>query len=219
MYELPCKLRVDIAKRRESDDGSGVYGVIDRGRGLGHGSYLEAIMKFEITHGLSGNVLFSIETDSLRLAVEAAKKSGADLRGADLRYADLSGADLRGANFGGADLRGANLVIVRDDVWAVLSSAPSEVVGLRKAIIDGKIDGKTYDGECACLVGTLANTRHCNYNAIPLLQPDSSRPAERFFLAIKPGDTPEKSQAAKLALEWIDQWLENMRGAFGVVQP
>lgn len=176
-------------------------------------------MKFEITHGLSGNVLFSIETDSLRLAVEAAKKSGADLRGADLRYADLSGADLRGANFGGADLRGANLVIVRDDVWAVLSSAPSEVVGLRKAIIDGKIDGKTYDGECACLVGTLANTRHCNYNAIPLLQPDSSRPAERFFLAIKPGDTPEKSQAAKLALEWIDQWLENMRGAFGVVQP
>ena len=82
--------------------------------------------------------------------------------------------------------------------------------------MDGKIDGSTYEGDCACLVGTLANVRQCKYEAIPSLTPNSSRLAERFFLAIKPGDTPEKSQAAKLALEWIDRWLANMRGAFGV---
>jgi hypothetical protein len=148
-------------------------------------------MKFEITSRCYSRVLFHIETDSLKLAVEAAVRSG-------------------------ANLRSANLVIVRDDVWAVLSAAPSEVAGLRQALIDGKIDGSTYEGACACLVGTLANARHCRYNAMPSLVPDSRRPAERFFLTIKPGDTPKNSQPAKLALEWVDMWLANVRGAFGV---
>ncbi len=236
-------------------------------------------MEFEVKSRWNGSVLFSLETDSLKLAVEAAVESGANLRGADLRGADLRGAYLRdanlrdaylrgadlsdadlcgaylcganlrgadlsgaylcgaylrgaylsdadlcgadicGANLRGADLRGAylrdaDLSIIRDDLWAVLSASPAEVEGLRQSIIDGKIDGSTYEGPCACLVGTIANVRHCKYNLIPSLTPNSSRPAERFFLAIKPGDTPENSQFSKLALKWVDQWLANMRGAF-----
>ena len=167
-------------------------------------------MKFEITSRWSGSVLFSLETESLKLAVEAATTGGANLRGADLR-----GADLRGANLRGADLRGADLRPIRDDIWAVLSSAPAEVAGLRAAIAEGRIDGSTYEGACCCLVGTLANVRHCKYNEIPFLQPNSARPAERFFAAITPGDTPEDSQFSKLALEWVDQWLTTMRAAFG----
>jgi hypothetical protein len=75
--------------------------------------------KFEIKHRYSGAVLYSLETDSLKLCVEAAAKSGAYLREADLRGAYLRGADLRGAylreanlreaDLGGAYLRGANL--------------------------------------------------------------------------------------------------------------
>lgn len=42
---------------------------------------------FEIKHRLSGNVLFSMETESLKLCVEAAVKAQADLRSADLRSA------------------------------------------------------------------------------------------------------------------------------------
>ncbi len=166
-------------------------------------------MMCELKSRWSGKVLFGIETDSLKLAVEAAVKSRADLGGADLR-----GADLRWADLGGADLRGADLTSIRDDLWAVLSSCPAEVDGLRQALLDGKIDGSTYEGPCACLVGTLANTRHCRYDAIPGLTPNGSRPAERFFLAIKPGDTPENSQFSKLALEWVNQWLANMKAAF-----
>ena len=64
-------------------------------------------MKIEIKHRFSGAVLFAIETDSMRLAVEAAVKSGAYLGGANLGGADLGGANLGGANLGGADLRGA----------------------------------------------------------------------------------------------------------------
>ena len=71
-------------------------------------------MKFEIKSRWNGAVLFSIETDSLKLAVEAAVKSraylsGAYLSGADLSRAYLSGADLSGAYLSGADLSRANL--------------------------------------------------------------------------------------------------------------
>jgi uncharacterized protein YjbI with pentapeptide repeats len=224
-------------------------------------------MKIEILSRWSGSVLFSIETASLKLAVEAGVKSdanlrdanlsdanlsdanlsGANLSGADLRGADLSGANLSdanlsdanlrganlsGANLSGADLRdanlsganlsganlsGANLTPIRDDFWAVLSSAPAEVDALRLALIEGRVDGSTYTGECACLVGTLANARGCHYAAIPTLFPNAARPAERFFALIKKGDKPEKNQASKLALEWTDLWLANMRAAFGGV--
>ena len=54
-------------------------------------------MKIEIKSRWSGSVLFSLETDSMRLCLEAAAKSGANLYGADLRGANLRGADLYGA--------------------------------------------------------------------------------------------------------------------------
>ena len=66
-------------------------------------------MKYEIKHRYSGNLLFSLETESLKLCVEAAVKSGANLYGADLYGSNLSGANLYGANLYGADLSGANL--------------------------------------------------------------------------------------------------------------
>ena len=61
-------------------------------------------MKFEIKHRYNGKVIFSLETKSLRLCVEAAVKSGADLYRANLSGADLSGANLYGANLSGANL-------------------------------------------------------------------------------------------------------------------
>ena len=71
-------------------------------------------MKFEIKNRFSGEIIFSIETDTWRLAVEAAIKSKANLSYADLSYAnlrsaDLSSADLSSANLSYADLSSANL--------------------------------------------------------------------------------------------------------------
>lgn len=158
-------------------------------------------MTFEIKSRWSRQVLFSIEAASWRLAAEAAVKFGADLTDADLT---------------GAVLAGANLTPIRDDLWAVLSSVPAEVAGIRAALAEGRIDGSTYEGDCACLVGTIAHVRHCKYDAIPTLRPNSVRPIERFFLNINRGDTPETSQFSKLALEWTDEWLANMRAAFSI---
>jgi hypothetical protein len=76
-------------------------------------------MKIEIKSRLSGSVLFSIETENLRLAVEAAVKSGANLSGADLSGANLSGADLSGANLSRADLYGADLSGAKNAALAI----------------------------------------------------------------------------------------------------
>ena len=51
-------------------------------------------MKFEIKSRFTGPVIFSLKTESIKLCVEAAWKSGANLSGANLYGADLYGANL-----------------------------------------------------------------------------------------------------------------------------
>jgi uncharacterized protein YjbI with pentapeptide repeats len=136
--------------------------------------------------------------------------SGADLSDADLSGADLSGADLRGADLRGADLSGALLIEkVKEDFYKVLDTAPLEVEGLLQKLREGKINGSVYEGECCCLVGTLANIKGCNYTNIPGLIPNGGRPAERFFLSIKKGDTPENRRRCKEIEGWILEWMES----------
>jgi hypothetical protein len=145
---------------------------------------------------------------------------GADLRDADLRDADLRDAYLGGAYLGGAylggaylrdaDLGGADLRTIKRDLHKVLSSAPREVPGLRLALVEGRVDGSTYTGDCACLVGTIANVRGV---AVATLPRDSSRPAERWFLAIGRGATPETNPVSAITLGWIDEWLAKRKPA------
>ena len=155
--------------------------------------------------------------------LRGANLRGADLRDADLSDADLSDANLSDANLSGADLSGASQLpeqykrLCRDDLWAVLSAAPREVDGLRLALAQGRIDGSTYSGDCACLVGTIANVCGTSIECLAILKPDCSRPIERFFLAIRPGDKPESNEFSRLALAWCDEWVSNMRAAFGQV--
>ena len=73
-------------------------------------------MNIQIRSRVNDTVLFehNCENNSMRLTVELALKSGAnlsraDLFGADLSYANLFGADLSGANLSYADLSGADL--------------------------------------------------------------------------------------------------------------
>jgi hypothetical protein len=140
--------------------------------------------------------------------------SGSDLSGSDLSGSDLRDSDLRGSDLSGSDLRGSNLTPIRDDIWAVLSSAPREVPALIEALKAGRVDGSTYSGECSCLVGTIAKARTVHFENLVGLEPNSYRPAERFFMGITKGDTPETSQFSKLALDWSQEWLDTMRTAF-----
>jgi uncharacterized protein YjbI with pentapeptide repeats len=67
------------------------------------------VSKRQIFHRWSGAVLWEGEADTIKDAIHAALKSGADLSRANLSRADLSGAALSGANLYGANLYGADL--------------------------------------------------------------------------------------------------------------
>jgi hypothetical protein len=140
--------------------------------------------------------------------LEGANLEGANLEGAYLRGANLEGAYLEGANLEGAYLRGADLEGVKQDVWSVLDQQPNEVSGLLAALKEGRVDGSTYEGKCACLVGTIANVAQCDYRKI-VVKPDSTRPAEIWFLGIRKGDTPANNVMSKIAAEWVEEWMSN----------
>ena len=108
-------------------------------------------MLFEIKHRLSGSVLFSLKTESLKLCVEAAVKDGANLRGAYLRGANLDGANLRGAYLRGANLDGAGKLI-GDRPIIQISPIGSRSDYLTAYITDNGIFLKT-----GCFFGTIEN--------------------------------------------------------------
>jgi len=162
-----------------------------------------------------------------------ANLGGADLRGADLRGANLGDAnlvdadllganlvdaDLGGANLGGADLFDAYLETTKKDFLDAISLVPDEVPFLRQTLVDGKINGSSYTGECACLAGTIAKSFNFEgkvESGIILgngFKADVNSPRERWFMAINPGDTPENHPIAKITLEWIDEFLMKQKG-------
>ena len=164
---------------------------------------------------------------NLRYAdLSGANLSDANLRGANLRGANLSdanlyganlyGANLRDANLRGADLSDANLRSFKADFWAILTTARKEIPGLITAMREGRIDGSTYSGECACLVGTIANVRHVSADT---LERDGSRPAEQWFLMIKNGDKPGDDSGGGFALQQALEWAEEYCALSGVKLP
>ncbi len=138
-------------------------------------------------------------------ALNGASLNGASLRNASLDGASLDGASLVGASLDGASLDGANLTKIRDDFLSVLDAVPFEVPGLEIALEEGLVNGSTYTGECACLVGTVAKIRECDIQSINRLTPDSTRPAERWFTAISPR-MPVTHPVVAITLGWIREW-------------
>jgi hypothetical protein len=139
--------------------------------------------------------------------LRSADLRSADLRWADLRWADLRWADLRSADLRSADLSSADLRQFKADLWMTLTQNRAEVPGLITALKAGKVNGSTYTGPCACLVGTIANVRGVDYVS---LDHDSGNPAERWFTMIKEGDKPGDDSgggfASKMALEWAEEF-------------
>jgi uncharacterized protein YjbI with pentapeptide repeats len=119
-------------------------------------------MKFEIKSWIDASVLFTIEIEngSLRMALEAAVKSRANLSRANLSGADLSGADLSGANLYGADLSGADLYganlyganLSGADLYGYFSFGPG---GSRNAYTWSRWEEKGYIVHCGCFLDTI----------------------------------------------------------------
>jgi hypothetical protein len=150
----------------------------------------------------------SWRTDDVPFSCEVAEAVGESLRLKSVVEAAIrAGTKLTYADLAGANLAYADLTDIRDDLFSVLSACPGEVAGLRGKILSGEIDGSCYEGACCCLVGTIGKLRRCSYDEIPGVSPNSARPIERFFLAIKPGHTPDNNPIARMVVRWIDEWV------------
>lgn len=92
--------------------------------------------KIEILNSRTGAVLFALDEAgaTIRGAVEAAVKSGADLRDSDLRGANLRVSDLRDSDLRGSDLRGAYL-LGSDLSGETLSRTPVSIGNLKYPVL------------------------------------------------------------------------------------
>lgn len=159
-------------------------------------------IKIEIKNFFTENVMFSYEKENntLRDTILEAVKQGVDLSWAELSEAELSLAELSEADLSEA----------KKDFFKILSMAEEEIPTLRDKLLNGGVNGSCYEGECCCLVGTIANARGCAFNAVEGLTPDSHRPAERWFLVIRKGDTPENNPVCEITVGWIDEYLDTI---------
>jgi hypothetical protein len=163
-----------------------------------------------IINSLMGSVIWESEKETLKEAVEEKNKRDADLHGADLHDANLRGADLYGA-----DLKKLPVDFINQcsrDILFILGSLKAEVPFLREKLIKGEVDGSQYEGNCACLIGTLANAdggvdKVCS--VIPFYEKGTHNMGETWFLNIHKGDTPKNNEFAKHALKLIDMVLES----------
>jgi uncharacterized protein YjbI with pentapeptide repeats len=146
--------------------------------------------------------------DLTRAVLTGANLTEADLTGANLTHANLTGANLTEADLTHANLTYADLTAIKSDFICAVMPMFCELLFLRLAIVAGEIDGSTYIGDCACLAGTFAHACGLDFSDFKSSQRmsiDQQSPRERWFLAIRPGDTPEKSQVAAITLAWIDE--------------
>ena len=144
--------------------------------------------------------------------LSSANLGGAYLDGAYLDGADLRAANLRGADLGGANLSSANLGYFKQDLIAEVLRLPDELEALRLALVEGRVDGSTYSGECSCLAGTLAKARGIEeYDGTTIevgavaFHASPYSPREQWFSMIRPDDKAEDNQAVSLAIEWVDE--------------
>ncbi len=135
--------------------------------------------------------------------------SGTNFEEADVTGMVVVGRDLKSARLSYEQLLTMNWDVVHADVVDILSRAAHEVPGLLAALHAGTVNGTAYEGECACLVGTIAKLRGVHYRDLRNvgIKENSSRPAERFFLAVRKGDTPASNVYARLAATWLEAFI------------
>jgi hypothetical protein len=113
--------------------------------------------KYEIKHRSTGSVLFSLETESMKLCLVAAIRSGADLSGADLSGANLSGANLSGAGPSGAS--GVNKY--RCTPLTILLDQPGKIRAYK--LVNAKMEGP-YNGGVVYSKGQIVSVENANTN-------------------------------------------------------
>lgn len=119
---------------------------------------------------------------------------------------------------------------VKADFFNILDKAPWEAFAVRQAVRQGKIDGKSYFGDCCCIKGIIARNvgldlrpnlsdiRTINISNSKTFQNSygiglsaSHSPLEQYIMHIRPGETPENNPECKQLLEWLDEYITGLK--------
>ncbi len=167
---------------------------------------------------IGGSVLFAYEKENntIRDTLEQAVKEDANLEGANLEDANLEDANLRYANLEGANEKTLPISYINQcsrDMLFVFEHLKSELPYLRDKLVSGHVNGSQYEGECACLIGSLGHgKKDCIdkvVESIPYYNKGLHNYCEQWFYQIHSGDTPETNYFAKHALKLIDMVLKS----------
>ena len=153
---------------------------------------------------ITGSVLFkySAKNNTIKETLERAVTDKTDLRGADLYGMTLG------------DLPQDFINQCSRDMLFIFEHLKPELPFLKEKLLAGEVDGSQYEGECACLIGTLAKKKGNGDGlekvcaAIPFYEKGTHNAGEQWFLHIHAGDTPENNEFAKHALKLIDLVLD-----------
>ena len=170
---------------------------------------MEKKIKLSIKNRWTGSIIFEYEKENNTIAETVKEYIRQEIEVKEKWRANLTRADLTRANLTRANLTDADLTAFKNDIWAILLRS-NETAFLLKALKEGRVDGSVYEGECCCLVGTIAKSKGCYYKESEKLNgliPDGSRPAERWFMQISKGKTPENSGVVKLTVEWVEEFM------------
>ena len=115
--------------------------------------------KIEIK-SISGAVLYSCATTTIREAMESACQSRADLTGAYLYRANLTGANLTWANLSWADLTGATGIATEGEEAATLAACLAAIAAEPEHWQQSTWHGDDYDAAEAPAVGSCGSA-HC----------------------------------------------------------
>lgn len=181
----------------------------------------------------SSKIIYEGEAESLKDLVCIAVESGKSLNYSNLSNCDLSGITIRGGSFvdstfdrsrfvdsrfvgctfvgstfDGSRFDERTLAPFKADLFMKLLYAQHEAAGLRKALIEGRVNGQAYEGECGCFVGTIENLRReAGCEVVQVIKRDSSSPIEIWFMLINKGDTPATNQISKMVVEWVEEFM------------
>jgi carbonic anhydrase/acetyltransferase-like protein (isoleucine patch superfamily) len=98
--------------------------------------------------------------------------------------------------------------VLLEKLHAILNAYPAEAAHVRRAVVEGRIDGRTYgmtDSNCGCLMAHIAKARG-QASAMSLPEIDGGSALEIFVWPLRPGMTHENNAACAALLEWIDAW-------------
>ncbi len=155
-------------------------------------------------------------TSALRAAgYSASEVLSAGYSAPEVRAAGYSASALRSAGYSASALRDTELSSERDIKNKCKKMGREESQFVCDTLYRGLMDGRQYGSieSCGCFLGSAAKKARLSVDDFCKklgIKKNADSPAEKWFMGVSVGDTPENNYAAKKGVEWIEEAIKEM---------